>query len=284
MKESKSQKKSIRKVRSISEATFEDMAVTFFLLRVNLACNMFIMDHPEYNYPFPYNSAGFHHESKKVGMLGGYLNPPAEIIDKIKNYNIETKSNMGEKPQVREKTLKQRADDFIHNGASFENVDIKDKESFNTMYDYCSLMELICDKIHEKLTQQDIEESEVCAHTFMNICFWLSMDLTQKYFELMGYWTRIMEERAKKRNSGKGQKEAKKERLKKLTDSISKFVNDKKKEGRQITHFDKGIFLKMLSGTFTGAENYQRHPQTIAIYQKEVESELGIKIVKKVSL
>lgn len=284
MIESKSRKKSVREIRNISEATIEDMALTFYLLRMNLACNMFIMDHPEYNYPFPYNSAGFHHEKKTVGMLGGYLAHPAEVLDKIKSYNIETKSNLGEKLKTKKKALGDQVNDFIIHGGSFENLDIKDEESFNTMYDYCHLMELICDKMHEELAQKDIEESIIYAHYSMNECIWLSMDLTQKYFELMGYWTRIMEERAKKHNSGKGQKEAKKERLKKLTDSISKFVNDKKKEGRQITLFDKGIFLKMLSQTFTGAENYQRHPQTIATYQKEVERELGIKIVKKVSL
>ncbi len=284
MKESKSRKKSIRKIRTLSEGTFEDMALTFYLLRMNLACNMFIMDHPEYNYPFPYSSAGFNHEKKTVGMLGGYLTHPAEVLDKIKNYNIETKSNMGEKLKAKKEALSKQINDFISGVAEFENVDIKNEESFNTMYDYCYLMELIYDHVHKELAQKDIEESEVYAHSFLNVCLWLSMDLTQKYFELMGYWTRMMEERAKKRNSGKGQKEAKKERLKKLTDSISKFVNDKKKEGRQITHFDKGIFLNMLSQTFTGAENYQRHPQTIANYQKEVERELGIKIVKKVSL
>jgi len=109
----------------------------------------------------------------------------------------------------------------------------------------------------------------------------LSIDLIQKYFELMGYWIRVIEQRIKRRKSGKGQKDAKEERLKKLITAAEKFCADNEKCGRYI---DRVTFVKMLNQTFNGAEDYPRHYQTIRTYQKEVEHKLGIKITKKVPL
>jgi hypothetical protein len=84
-----------------------------------------------------------------------------------------------------------------------------------------------------------------------------------------------MEEKSSKRDSGKGQKDAKENRVQKISEAIKEFVDERADE----LHIDKGLFNKILCKAFEGVEDYPRHHKTITTYKEEVEHKLGKKII-----
>jgi len=236
---------------------FDEMGTTFFFLRANIACNLFIINHSELKIEFPFRG--------NVGILDGYLNKSDSILKKIRKCDRGLIKINDDKLFL----FWQEAKDMLNNADDFDRIDIRDKESFKVIFEYCRKMELICNHAWK---ENDPSHMLDC----MNPCFFLSIDLVQKYFELIGYWTAKMEDKAKKRDSGKGQKEAKQRRVKRVSETIiKKFVDDLDKD---VLCLDKGLFNKILSEAFVGAEDYPRHPQTIITYKKEVERALGKKI------
>jgi len=231
----------------------EEWFITFRMLRINLICNMFIIKHPEFDYTFPYKG--------NRGILSGYLHPSDEILkeaDKLK----ETRSTDNQK------AFDKMFDRIYIEGGWFDNIDIKDKDSFNKAYDYFCIMEMLCKKVSEQKTLKD-------KISHMHGCFFNGIDVIQKYFELIGYQTKAIEEKAKKQGSGKGQKMAQAERAKKLKEKIETFVNDFSKD---VIDIDKGLFNKLLNETFEGAEEYPRHHNTIKTYKEIIEKDFKKKI------
>lgn len=257
-----------KKERDFLKSDLDTMKLTFVFLRMNLVCNMFIIYNPEFNYIFPYRG--------NVGMLSGYLHHSKDILKLINNKKAEIKTGTGKDVKAHIKSLNKKADSIFKANEDFENIDIRDKESFRKIYDCFYIMQLIYDKAMKSTNKHDFVPSELPSGL-------LSIDATQKYFELIGYWTAKMEDRAKKRNSGKGQKNAKEKRVKQLSEAIKEFIDDLEKD---VLYIDKGLFNKILSKTFVGSEDYPRHPQTIKAYREAVERVLGkkIKTVRKVPL
>lgn len=249
-----------KKERDFLKSDLETMKLTFAFLRMNLVCNMFIINNPEFNYIFPYRG--------NVGMLSGYLHHSKDILKLINNEKAEIKTGTGKDVQAHIKSLNKKADGIFKANENFENIDIRDKESFRKIYDYFYIMKFMYDKSMKSTNKNDFAPSDLPSGL-------LSIDATQKYFELIGYWTAKMEDKAKKRNSGKGQKDAQEERVNELTDKIKTFVDDFSKDTIDL---DKGLFIKLLSETFTGAEEYPRHPQTIKTYKGKIENSLNIKL------
>lgn len=241
----------------VTKSIFDEMNTTFFFLRANVACNLFIINHPELKIEFPFRG--------KVGVLDGYLHKSDSILDKIQECDrglIKINDN-------KLFALWQEAKDMLSNASDFDRINIRDKESFKVIFEYCRKMELICNH-----AWKEGDPSQMLF--YINPCFFLSIDLVQKYFELIGYWTAKMEDKARKRDSGKGQKEAKQKRVNRVSETIiKKFVDDLDKD---VLFLDKGYFNKILCEAFVGAEDYPRHPQTIITYKKEVERALGKKI------
>jgi len=230
--------------------------------------NLFILEHPELEIDFPVQK----------GIMISY---PADIVYpeqsettiKIKDnlYEVESESCKLSKDKQQKKAdslirLKNRAKELLKSGDWYDDVDeinIREKESFKVIYEYCAVMTYLC---YERPSKNN-------AEAFV----YLSIILMQKYFELMGYWTRKMEEKSSKRDSGKGQKNAKENRVQKISEAIKEFVNERADE----LHIDKGLFNKILCNAFEGAEDYPRHHKTITTYKEEVEHKLGKKIIWK---
>lgn len=251
------------------KSDFETMKLTFHFLRMNLMCNAFIIYNPECDHIFPYRG--------NVGLLSGYLHTSKDILKEIKDINSDTKKSTGTKKETAAyiKSLNKKLDRICKGKENFENIDIRNEESYKKLYDYFYIMELMYDKAMEATNRQNFTVKDFPEDI-------LSLDVTQKYFEFIGYWTARMEEKGKKRNSGKGQKDAKERRVKQVSEAIVKeFIDDFEKD---VLFIDKGFFYKALCKTFCGSEDYPRHPQTIKAYRESVEQKLGkkIKIVKKV--
>jgi len=285
MKQKNSSEQAIRAIEGPFESILEDLWDIFTCLMDNLLCNVFIIDHPEYMLSFPYRSANPDDQRKYYGKLGGYHSYPKEGLALIDEYKQKTKDMTDENliyHLASMEEINEKVSNMITKADIFEPLDIKNKESFFKLCDYCYVMILIIKKALKKIKPEEKKTPRKISGV-ISFCVFQSMDLLQIYFELHGYWTRIMEERAKKRDSGKGQKDAKQKRVKKLSESITKFVNDHEKD---VLHIDKAAFHKMLCDTFIGTESYPRHPQTIKLYKESVEQELGkkIKLVKKVPL
>jgi len=231
----------------------EEWFYYFHFIRLNLICNMFIIKHPEFDYAFPCRG--------NVGVLGGYLHHSKDIFkeaDKLK----KTRS-----------TDNQKAFDKLFESIYLENkwfdyIDVKDKNSFNKVYDYFCIMEMLCKKISEQKTLKD-------KISHMHGCFVNGTDVIQKYFELIGYQTKAIEDKANKRGSGKGQIIAKEKRASKLKEKIKEFINDFSKD---VIDIDKGLFNKLLNETFEGAEEYPRHPTTIKTYREIIEKDFNKRI------
>ena len=231
----------------------EEWFIIFRALSLNLICNMFIIKHPEFNYAFP--SRG------NVGILDGYLHHSKDIFkeaDRLK----KTRSTDNQK------AFDKMFDRIYLEGKWFDYVDVKDKNSFSKVYDYFFIMEMLCKKISEQKTLKD-------KILHMHGCFINGIDVIQKYFELIGYQTKAIEEKAKKQGSGKGQKMAQAKRAQKLKEKIETFVNDFSKD---VIDIDKGLFNKLLNETFEGAEEYPRHHNTIKTYKEIIEKDFKKKI------
>ena len=177
---------------------------------------------------------------------------------------------------LKEKEIENKANYLITKAEDFDDINIRDINSFRQILEYSFVMEKACTQLAISLEQKDdISPMDVASCT--NALFYLSADFMQKYFELMGYWTAKMEDRAKKRSSGKGQKEAKEKRISQVTEAIiKKYVEN---HHTDTLYIDKAIFHKILCDTFIGAEGYPRHHQTITDYKEAVERNLGKKIV-----
>ncbi len=224
---------------------------------------MFILEYPKHNIGFPvYGNAG---------KLGSIINNISNIIPEDSTLNI-LKNSFNKQPEY---LLKNK--DFFENMnikdrvSFFEKINIRDKSSFTNLYDQCFIMESFVQKNVEKVRQENPQELADCIRD----CFFHSEVFFQKYFELIGYWTRKMEERVQRKPSGKGQKYAKEKRVNELTESIKEFVEDHI-DG---FHIDKGQFYTMLCKVFKGSENYPRQYKTFTTYKKDVEQKLGKKII-----
>jgi hypothetical protein len=237
----------------------EQMKTTFYRLAMNVLCNLFIIRHPEYHqFSFPHREA--------EGLLGGYLHFQEDVVNQIPQVQKMPK----EKLEWRKKVDKLEAGGF-----AFENFDIKSAASFMKAFENFALLHSLCHRTQTRLISAN-EDSVVFVFDTMNDLFFLSLDATQKYFELIGYWTAKIEGKVKRLDSGKGQKDAKRKRVKAIAEAIKEFVGEVDKE---ILYIDKAFFNKILCSVFTGAEEYPRHPQTITDYREAVEAELKKTIV-----
>ena len=153
------------------------MAITFHYLRLNLLCNMFVIEHPELNLPFPIR--------RNVGMVSGYLGGDKDVLKQSKNENA---TMLGIKNR---ESLNKKLEDILK-GEDFEEIDIRDINSFKKIYDYFCILELYYDKVNK---------SRKCeSYHPVSTGGLLSIDVTQRYFELVGYWTAKEEQR--KNNPG----------------------------------------------------------------------------------
>ena len=251
-------------------------------LQLDLLCNLFVLNHPELKLTFPAHVQEFSINANKYFYPDHFEN----IIKQENNY-FKVEDNFNKLSQEEQKVitkslkaLQKKAESLLKRGAwsdSIDNIDIRNKESFRTLYDYCCMMVYICQKRLGKIEAYEIKKTKDFTYRKMinNGYFHLSTDLMRKYFELIGYWTRRMEEKAQRKPSGKGQKNAKENRVKKLTESIKDYVEDHA-DG---FHIDKGIFNEMLCKTFIGAEKTTRNYNTFTTYKKEVEQKLGKQII-----
>jgi hypothetical protein len=82
-----------------------------------------------------------------------------------------------------------------------------------------------------------------------------------------------MEGREQRRNSGRGQKDAKERRVKSIAESIKEFVGEVESE---TVYINKADFHKVLCNAFEGIVP---HPRTTKNYKSAVEDKLGKKIV-----
>jgi len=269
------QKKSKHIVEDVIEATFSDMVGTFRLLRLTLMCNEFIIKNPTLGYEFPYHGS--------VGMLGGYQWPSKDILEIIKKNRGDITEETKKRWLKREKEFTEKADRLLAGKHDYDDLDIKTLEAFKQIYDYCYCMELLFKKALSEITVENKKtfpyvSREIEGHRqyYVNALMWMSMDMTQKYFELMGYWTAKMEMRAKKRQSGKGQKMAMEKRQTMLVIKLKEIL---KQTDEPLIYMDKGFFFKKLCETFEGSEEYPRHPKTVKAYKNAVENSFGKKII-----
>lgn len=157
----------------------ETCAITFYYYRSNLLCNLFALNHPELNLKFPIRN--------DKSMIGGYIGGDENILKKIRNEKVELHNITKRHPVAYTEYITTKLDDILK-GGEFEDIDIRDKESFKVVYDYFVIMEALYDKIRTEIYIDDITGYE-------NMCFFLSQTAAQKYFELIGYWTAKEENR-----------------------------------------------------------------------------------------
>jgi hypothetical protein len=240
----------------ITEMLTAQWAGTFIALRFNIVCNAFALNHPKYNYLFPYRNA--------VGILNGHLGFPVDILEEAKTSKWLRKRTPDE-----QKAFDKLFDSIVNQGEYFDELKIEDKKSFNKVYDYCYLVQLMCEKAAKEFkSKKDIWK--------IHSCFIMGIDAIQKYFELIGYWTRKTEEKRNREGSGKGQIEAREKRLHNIEEDLKTFFEDFTGETIEI---DKGEFIKTISKQFIDAVDYPRHPNTIKDYKEKLEKKLNKKII-----
>jgi hypothetical protein len=165
--------------RDIIRQNAETCAITFYSYQSNLLCNLFALNHPELNLKFPIRN--------DKSMIGGYIGGDENILKKIRNEKVELHSITKRHPVSYSEYIITKLDDILKK-CEFEDIDIRDKESFKVVYDYFVIMEAVYDKIHAEIHIGEINWYE-------NPCFFLSQSVAQKYFELIGYWTAKEENR-----------------------------------------------------------------------------------------
>jgi len=156
----------------------ETFACSFYYYRSNLLCNLFALNHPELNLKFPI---------RNDKSLGGYFGGDENILEKIRNEEVELHSITKRHPVSYKQYIITKLDDILK-GGEFEDIDVRDKESFKVVYDYFVIMEAVYDKIRAEIHIGEINWCETNS-------FFLSQSATQKYFELIGYWTAKEENR-----------------------------------------------------------------------------------------
>lgn len=180
------------------------------------------------------------------------------------------------KVDVLEKDLEKQALYMMQKGEHFEKINIKEEESFWKINEYIYIMKFILKAFKKRLEPVKGQYDEL---TFNVICMCLTLmsQLKEEYFALMGYWKAKLEEKEKRRDSGKGQKEAKEKRLDKILNTISENFSTDADE----LELDKGMFYKLVCDAFEGAENYPHHHKTLKTYKEYIEGKLGKKIIFK---
>ncbi len=163
-----------RVIRKVIKIDSDTLACGFYFLRMNVLCNIFVLEHPELNLPFPMRG--------NVGLCSGYFGHGVneDVLENVKNENIAI-IRIKNSQSYNKKLI-----DFLH-GEDFENIDIRDKESFKKVYDYFCILELYYDKITKS------RKPEMYLPISQGGLY--SIDATQKYFELIGYWTAKEENR-----------------------------------------------------------------------------------------
>jgi hypothetical protein len=242
----------------------------FYFLRTTLLCNIFVLQNKELGINFPV------HGNRNFGTVGGYLDPP-EYIFKLhkKNYAKSDKFKKSKKEEAfkRDSNLENKALYLLNEShEGFDAINIRDEKSFYTLNEYCIIMAFVFEIASEDVKNPPFPEM---IGSILDRVFHLSIDLIQKYFELIGYQTRRFEEKVARKLSGEGQKAAKEKRVNELLEVIKGYADD----NADILHIDKGEFIEALTKTFIGAEKTQRHPDTIRVYKEELERKLGKKII-----
>jgi hypothetical protein len=184
-------------------STIEDMIDTMTLLRLNLLCNIFIIKHPD-SHDFPLRGSS--------GLLGGMLSSSEDTLKMIKSQITDGKYVANVKP-TDEAAVNERLDRIFNGDAEIFDYKVSDLKYFDKMYDYCACMEFAFRRAADKLKEENDKEYQIDKlkdpinifdifnnkiaqrDSLVNILLWQTLDMTQKYFELIGYWTHKMENR-----------------------------------------------------------------------------------------
>ncbi|MHB8137982.1 MAG: hypothetical protein ACYDGO_06280 [Smithellaceae bacterium] len=250
------------------------MMLRWDVLRFRLLGNMFVLNHPELKLDFPFHSGNMNkldeHFDKSINKRKLFLQEYK--ISSLKGNQVSITDSIIEQ--------KKKSADLLKRDVWFDslkNINIRDKGSFRTLYQHCYMMAQILEKIEADVKSGEAPslKEPVPYISLIKNCFFHSQALTGKYYELVGYWMAKMDGREKKRDSGKGQKEAKQNRVKQLTETIQEFITDNADD----LYIDKGEFYDLLCKTFVGADKYPRHHKTVTTYKEEVEHKLGKKII-----
>lgn len=254
--------------RSDIPALFAGTRIKFYYLRKTLLCNMFVVNNPKLDIDFPVHGS----EDNTISTMGGYLDTPENVFELFnKNHTESNKLTRNEKEYLL--TLKEKAYNLLYDlYFGFNAINIGDKESFLTINKYCIIIDYVLE-----IAYRDVKNTPFTGMigAILDKVFCLSLDLTQKYFELIGYWTRRAEEKTARKDSGKGQKDAREERVQKLAEAIKTFADD----NAGVLLLNKTHFINMLSATFVGAEKTPRHHNTIHDYVAAVEAKLNKQII-----
>ncbi len=186
----------------IFEAIFDYMQIKSISLQLKLFLNWLIIRYPESNIDFPID--------KSEGILETFdLKPLLKNLETSEDFDpnetiimLANEKNDNFKINDYKKEMEKKARDLIKNGGMFDNINIRDKDSFIKINDYFFIMESIFKKLRAEIEQKEWESiSVLCIEkgTTDNLehCILLSTDLMQKYYELIGYWTAKMEKRGK---------------------------------------------------------------------------------------
>jgi hypothetical protein len=197
------------------ESMLDEINLPFDLFRIAIIANKFSLDHPEYNFLFPFDIS-----QALVGLT------PEKFLEKLKKLPRTNHKNIDElKIGYKKKELEKKAEDLLKSGGEFEKINIREKESFMKLLEYCYIMEFIFEKPEWGKTGSSLSDF-----------FYLSIEFIRKYYELIGYWTAKIEKRRK--NPGAV---AMKKRGEKNTKVIDDILKDLRIENTSIFRKDKKL-------------------------------------------
>jgi hypothetical protein len=185
------------------EKYFNDLSNFFHTLGFALTSNLFIIEYPKLNLHFP--------TSIIIPLFDDFIikvlceNEEDDNLSEIRKSLIQSEKNLRikvKKKQNYDQAMANIVNFLLYQGGSLSDINIiniRDKESFRKMTDYCYIVESVYKKIAEEVAQKG-KKSAAEINYYMQTGFYLSTDIMQKYFLLIGYWT--AKEESRKNNPG----------------------------------------------------------------------------------